>query len=110
MELRQIRYFLKAKELLNFMEAANHLYISQSTLSQQINQLEDELGIPLFNRIGKRIALTEAGAVFSEYAEKSLLKSHEGFLALRDLKDLKTGELTIGGYLWNAFNFNRSSH
>lgn len=96
MELRQIRYFLKAKELLNFTEAANHLYISQSTLSQQIKQLEDELGIPLFNRIGKRIALTEAGAVFSEYAEKSLLKSQEGFLALRDLKDLKTGELTIG--------------
>lgn len=96
MELRQIRYFLKAKELLNFTEAANHLFISQSTLSQQIKQLEDELGIPLFNRIGKRIALTEAGAVFSEYAEKSLLKSQEGFLALRDLKDLKTGELTIG--------------
>lgn len=96
MELRQIRYFLKAKELLNFTEAANHLFISQSTLSQQIKQLEDELGIPLFNRIGKRITLTEAGAVFSEYAEKSLLKSQEGFLALRDLKDLKTGELTIG--------------
>jgi len=96
MELRQIRYFLKAKELLNFTEAANHLFISQSTLSQQVKQLEDELGIPLFNRIGKRITLTEAGAVFSEYAEKSLLKSQEGFLALRDLKDLKTGELTIG--------------
>lgn len=96
MELRQIRYFLKAKELLNFTEAAGHLYISQSTLSQQIKQLEDELGIPLFNRIGKRIVLTEAGAVFSEYAEKSLLKSQEGFLALRDLKELKKGELTIG--------------
>jgi len=96
MELRQIRYFLKAKELLNFTEAANHLYISQSTLSQQIKQLEDELGIPLFNRIGKRIALTEAGAVFSEYAEKSLRKSQEGFLALRDLKELRTGELNIG--------------
>lgn len=96
MELRQLRYFLKAKELLNFTEAANHLHISQSTLSQQIKQLEDELGIPLFNRIGKRIVLTEAGEVFSGYAQKSLLKSQEGLLALRDLEKLKTGELTIG--------------
>ncbi|WP_419867915.1 LysR substrate-binding domain-containing protein [Chryseobacterium sp. CT-SW4] len=96
MELRQLRYFLKAKDLLNFTEAANHLYISQSTLSQQIKQLEEELGIPLFNRIGKRIVLTEAGQLFSDYAEKSLLKSQEGFLALQDLKELKTGVLNIG--------------
>lgn len=72
MELRQIRYFLKAKELLNFTEAANQLYISQSTLSQQIRPLEEELGIPLFNRIGKRIVLTEAGNIFSGYTEKNL--------------------------------------
>lgn len=96
MELRQLRYFLKAKEVLNFTEAAHQLYISQSTLSQQIKQLEDELGIPLFNRIGKRITITEAGRVFGEYAKKSLLKSQEGLLALRDLKELKSGELTIG--------------
>jgi LysR family cyn operon transcriptional activator len=59
---------LKAKELLNFTEAARALNISQSTLSQQIKQLEDELTVPLFNRIGKRITLTEAGRLFSEYA------------------------------------------
>ena len=46
MELRQLKYFLKAKELLNFTEAAEQLNISQSTLSQQIKQLEDELDIP----------------------------------------------------------------
>lgn len=96
MELRQIRYFLKAKELLNFTDAAKHLYISQSTLSQQIRQLEEELGIPLFNRIGKRILLTEAGSIFSVYAEKSLLRSQEGFFALQDLKELKSGKLNIG--------------
>ena len=59
MELRQLRYFIKAKELLNFTEAARILNISQSTLSQQIKQLEDELGVLLFNRIGKRIILDE---------------------------------------------------
>ncbi|SHN12441.1 regulatory helix-turn-helix protein, lysR family [Mucilaginibacter sp. OK098] len=46
MELRQLKYFLKAKELLNFTEAARALNISQSTLSQQIKQLEDELNVP----------------------------------------------------------------
>lgn len=96
MELRQLRYFIKAKELLSFTEAAEHLNISQSTLSQQIKQLEDELGMPLFNRIGKRISITEAGNVFAEYARKSLERSLEGFLALQDLKGLKSGQLNIG--------------
>jgi len=96
MELRQIKYFLKAKELLNFTAAAESLYISQSTLSQQIKQLEIELGIPLFDRIGKRIVLTEAGEAFSYYAKKSLDKSNEAFLAIQDLKSLKSGELRIG--------------
>lgn len=96
MELRQLRYFLKAKELLNFTEAANAINISQSTLSQQIKQLEEELGVPLFNRIGKRISLTDAGKIFSEYAQKSLLKSNEGVLAIQDLQNLKSGELHIG--------------
>lgn len=96
MELRQLRYFLKAKELLNFTEAAAALNISQSTLSQQIKQLEDELNIPLFNRIGKRITVTEAGHLFSEYALQSINRANEGLLLLRDLKNLNTGKITIG--------------
>ncbi|WP_333662537.1 LysR substrate-binding domain-containing protein [Chishuiella changwenlii] len=96
MELRQLKYFLKAKELLNFTSAAEELYISQSTLSQQIKQLEIELGVPLFDRIGKRIVLTQAGEEFSVYAKKSLDKSKEGFLAMQDLRELKSGKLEIG--------------
>jgi len=96
MELRQLKYFLKAKELLNFTAAADELYISQSTLSQQIKQLEIELGVPLFDRIGKRIILTQAGEEFAIYAKKSLDKSKEGFLAMQDLKELKSGKLEIG--------------
>ena len=78
MELRQLKYFIKAKELLNFTEAAKTLNISQSTLSQQIKQLEGELDILLFNRIGKRIILTEAGEMFSEYALQSIEKANQG--------------------------------
>lgn len=96
MELRQLRYFLKARELLNFTEAATALNISQSTLSQQIKQLEDELSVPLFNRIGKRIRLTEAGDLFSEYALQSINRANEGLLLLKDLKNLNTGKITIG--------------
>ncbi|KFC21293.1 LysR substrate-binding domain-containing protein [Epilithonimonas lactis] len=96
MELRQLKYFLKAKELLNFTEASKHLNISQSTLSQQIKQLEEEIGIPLFNRIGKRITLTEAGLLFSEFAFQSVQKSNEGLMMMKDLNKLNSGSLSIG--------------
>ncbi len=96
MELRQLKYFLKAKELLNFTDAARALNISQSTLSQQIKQLEDELNVPLFNRIGKRITLTEAGSLFGEYALQSINRANEGLLLLQDLKNLNTGKITVG--------------
>jgi LysR family transcriptional regulator, cyn operon transcriptional activator len=96
MELRQLRYFIKAKESLNFTEAAKSLNISQSTLSQQIKQLEDELDILLFNRIGKRIILTEAGELFSEYALQSIDKAKQGLLLLKDLNNLNIGTIAIG--------------
>ena len=50
MEIRQLKYFLKVAETLNFSEASRRLYISQSTLSQQISNLENEVGLPLFER------------------------------------------------------------
>lgn len=96
MELRQLKYFLKAKELLNFTEAASALHISQSTLSQQIKQLEDELQVLLFNRIGKRITLTEAGDLFAVYAQQSVNKALDGRELLKDLNNLETGKVAIG--------------
>lgn len=96
MELRQLRYFLKAKELLNFTEAAHSLYISQSTLSQQIKHLEDELGVPLFDRIGKRIVLTEAGRLFADYAMQSVHQADNGLQILQDLNNMDIGEIRIG--------------
>lgn len=96
MELRQLRYFTRTAEQLNFTEAAHTLYISQSTLSQQIKQLEDELGIPLFDRIGKRVRLTEAGEKFLPYARQTLADAESGRFVINDLKGLKKGELRIG--------------
>jgi LysR family cyn operon transcriptional activator len=96
MELRQLHYFTKAKELLNFTEAAAQLFISQSTLSQQIKSLEDELGIPLFNRVGKHIYITEAGELFYNNALKCVHLANDGYLLVQDLGNLHTGKLVIG--------------
>ena len=96
MELRQLKYFIKAAELENFTDAAGALYITQSTLSQQIKQLEDELEIPLFDRVGKRIRLTEAGKLFLPYARKTATDAEDGRSILKDLMNLQTGTLTIG--------------
>lgn len=96
MELRQLRYFEKASELLNFTEAAKSLFLSQSTLSQQIKQLEEELGILLFDRIGKRIVLTEAGESFLPYARNAIRDADSGKQIIQDLQGIETGLLRIG--------------
>lgn len=96
MELRQLKYFRAACERQNFSEAARLLHISQSTLSQQIKQLEDELDVLLFDRIGKRIVPTEAGWAFLPYASKAILDAENGKQIIRDLKGVETGTLHIG--------------
>lgn len=96
MELRQLKYFIKTKELLSFTDAAKALFISQSTLSQQIRQLEDELKMSLFDRVGKRIRLTEAGEIFSKYASQSLKNATDGLQFIHDLNTLERGSLSIG--------------
>ena len=96
MELRQLTYFVKAAELLHFTEAAEAVFITQSTLSQQIKLLEQELGMPLFDRLGKQVKLTEAGKVFLNHARQILLNVEKGRQAIADLNNLITGELRIG--------------
>ena len=64
MTLQQLRYFLAAAEHGSFTAAARSLYIAQPSLSEQVRQLEAELGVDLFVRAGRGIALTEAGRAF----------------------------------------------
>lgn len=96
MELRQLKYFKEACELQNFSEAARVLHISQSTLSQQIKQLEDELDVLLFDRIGKRVVPTEAGLAFLPYAVRAIRDAENGKQIIRDLKGIETGVLHVG--------------
>lgn len=96
MELRQIRYFLKVAELLNFSEASKALFISQSTLSQQIRQLENEFDTILFERNSHEVSLTEAGEKLISYAQKIVIDADACQQKMDDLKDVLTGELNIG--------------
>ena len=70
MELRQINTFLVVAETLNFTRASEQLFLAQSSVSAQIRALEDDLGVKLFDRIGRRIYLSDAGKDFYEYARR----------------------------------------
>ena len=96
MELRQLKYFVKSAEFMNFSVAAKHLYITQSTLSQQIKQLELELGFELFLRNSRHISLTEAGEEFLPFARRTILDAEDAVQRLNDLQNVRTGTLRIG--------------
>ena len=75
MELHQLRYFCAVAETGSFSRAAEQSHVSQPSLSQQIMKLEDELGVRLFDRLGRSVRLTEAGQTSSRelalYSENS---------------------------------------
>lgn len=96
MELRQIKYFAKSAELLNFSDAARALNVAQSTLSQQVRQLETELNVQLFERNARSVRLTEAGEALLPYARRILYDAESCLNKVRDLGDIATGELNIG--------------
>jgi LysR family cyn operon transcriptional activator len=96
MELRHLRYFVALAECLHFTRAAERMHVTQSTLSHQIRQLEDELGHALFDRIGRRVILTAAGDSFLGYAAKALREVDQGIGELKRAPDELTGELRIG--------------
>lgn len=96
MELRQLKYFIKTAETLNFSEAARNLYITQSTLSQQIKSLEDELGSPLFIRDSHSVCLTESGKRMLPLARQTVMDADSCKSQIRDLQEVVTGSLDIG--------------
>lgn len=96
MEIRQLRYFAKVAETLNFSDAAKALYITQSTLSQQIKQLEQELNAPLLLRNSHSVSLTEVGEELLPYALRTLHAADLCIDRIHDLQQLLTGTLNIG--------------
>jgi LysR family cyn operon transcriptional activator len=99
LELRHIRYFIRAAELLHFTRAAQSLYVSQPTLSTHIQQLEEELGAVLFERAGRHarpVRLTEAGHRFLKHMRSALRELELGKEDVEELRGLVSGTLRFG--------------
>lgn len=96
MELRHLQYLLTVAEEGSFTRASEKLYVTQPALSQQVRQLEDELGTTLFDRTSKGIRLTVAGELFSQYARRIFCQLDEAKNALQELEGLQRGSLVIG--------------
>lgn len=94
MELRNLTTFVRAAELRSFSQAARQLGYSQSAISMQISQLETELGAPLFDRVGKTIALTPQGMQFFEYAQNILRMAENARNVMRN-SSMVSGRLRI---------------
>jgi LysR family transcriptional regulator, cyn operon transcriptional activator len=95
LELRHLRYFIRAAELLHFTRAAESLYISQPSLSIHIQQLEEELKIKLFARVGRSVQLTEAGQVLLTRAKRAVDELEEAGKEIEAISGLLRGTLTI---------------
>jgi DNA-binding transcriptional LysR family regulator len=96
MDLSTLRVFLAVARERSFSKAAAHLHRTQPAVSQAIRRLEDDLGEPLFDRSAKDGRLTEAGRVLVDYAERLLRLSDEAEGAVRELRDLRRGLVTVG--------------
>ena len=102
MELRHLKSFIVAARCLNFSEAARRMCVTQSTFSQTIKQLEDELGSTLFFRNSHEVTLTEAGNELLPFAEKAMQAADDCTQRLEDLRRLQCGTLSIG--VTHSFN------
>ena len=101
MTLQELRYFCVTAEVLHYTRASRLLYISQPSLSYAINKLEQELGVPLFEKDGKRVSLTKYGEEFLPYAKRALTEISEGIEHLREMKVPSSGGISMG-YLYSV--------
>ncbi|WP_187386151.1 cidABC operon transcriptional activator CidR [Paenibacillus tuaregi] len=96
MDIRQLQYLIEVARLRSFTKAAESLYITQPTISKTIRQMEEELGVVLFDRIGKRIELTDAGQIMVNQAQNIVTSFNNMSAELDDLRNLKKGHIRIG--------------
>ena len=99
MELRQLKYFAKVAELQNFSEAAKELCVTQSTVSQQVKKLEDELNVTLLQRDCHHVGLTDVGQAVLPAIQKTISEANSCMELIHDVQDLTKGTLNIGSTL-----------
>jgi DNA-binding transcriptional LysR family regulator len=95
MEVRQLQIFRILAEELNFTRTAERVHTVQSNVTAQIKALEEELGTPLFDRLGRRVTLTDAGRRFQPFADQALLAMEQGQRAMQPGAE-PSGPLRIG--------------
>jgi LysR family transcriptional activator of glutamate synthase operon len=95
-EVHQLAYFESVSRHLHFTRAAEELHVAQPSVSQQIRKLETELGAPLFHRMKRQVALTEAGKTFLPPARAVLRRLDEARLEVQELSGLRKGTLAVG--------------
>jgi DNA-binding transcriptional LysR family regulator len=83
LDLRQVRTFLEVARTRSFTRAATQLYYAQSSVTAQVQALERDLGVPLFNRLGRQVELTEAGRQFLAHAEKLICTADQARLSVQ---------------------------
>ncbi|MBO8168736.1 MAG: LysR family transcriptional regulator [Thermoanaerobacteraceae bacterium] len=93
MELRQLEYFYMVSKLKNFTHAAEKLHVSQPSVTNSINKLEEELGVQLLDRNTKRVSLTSQGKIFFKRVEKILQGINE---AVSEIKNFDKGTIKLG--------------
>lgn len=96
MDLRQLECFMAVCREMHFSRAAEKLHMAQPSLSRHIRNLEATVGMPLFDRIGRSVALTEAGRILQAHAQRIFHEMEQAEAAIRDLHGLLRGKLTIG--------------
>jgi DNA-binding transcriptional LysR family regulator len=96
MTLQQLQAFIEARRGGSFTAAARALGLSQPSVSELVRRLEDELGIELFQRAGRRLVSTHAGDELAPYAEQALEATDQGAAAVRSLRGLTGGTATFG--------------
>lgn len=96
MTIRKLEIYYVVAEKLNMTQAAKELYISQPSISQVIKELEEGMGVRLFQRLGRRIYLTDEGVVFQKYCLRMLNLYKESQKVMEDMKELRTGNIRIG--------------
>ncbi|MDD2546863.1 MAG: transcriptional regulator CynR [Burkholderiaceae bacterium] len=96
MEIRQLRYFLDIAQTEHLTQSAQNLFVTQSTLSHGLRQLEEELNIQLFDRLGRGLKLSQAGVAFRVYAARALQEIEAGRMSLASMAGLQSGTLTVG--------------
>ncbi|MEC3982033.1 LysR family transcriptional regulator [Amycolatopsis sp. H20-H5] len=97
MELRHLRAFRAVARTSSFTRAAAELHYAQSSITEQVQALETELGVALFSRIGRKLALTPAGERLVGYADNVLALVEEARNVVEDSAEQPSGELTVGG-------------